>query len=1067
MLITKKIFLIFAFFICSILNGGTSGKIDGTVVDKTTKEKLIGVTIFIEGEKKGASSDVDGYFTVLNVLPGTYKIKASMIGYSTITLNNVRVNIDQTTTISIEMQQTVLEGEEVVVVAERKLVQKDVSSSQTNINVSEFENLPVAQTIANVMGLQAGIQVSQISGDLIIRGGGGDQTAVMIDGINLRDERTNRSYLGINLTSVQDIQIQTGGFNAEYGNVRSGIVNVITKEGSASLYSVALVARYSPPVQKYFGEGPSGINSFWIRPYMDDAVSWTGTKNGAWDEFTRNQYPEFEGWNSISNKTLIDSDPNNDLTPEAAQRVFQHQHRKDLNIYNPDYDLDASLGGPIPIISEMAGNLRFFATYRNLKNMYLIPLSRDAYEDNNFQLKLTSDIGPGMKLMVEALVGKSFGTTDNNSGTAGILTSPQSIASLLNRVSYIDARIFANDYWAPTTISRSMLGVKFTNVLNDKSFYEAIIQRFSTKYSTNPGDVRDTSKKYLFGNNYSLDEAPFGFTDGPTTGIDGLRMSVGFSNSRDTSEVDVYTSKLDYVNQINRFNQIKSGVEFVFTDSKINYASVDAYLPSGRSATTWHKYPKRFALYLQDKFEYEGMIANFGLRFDYSHAGGEWYVFDSYSKAFTSAYSLGIDTLLDAEATKKIMTLSPRLGVSFPITENSKFFFNYGHFRSLPTPENLYLIRRYSDNNQVTFVANPNNPFPKTVAYELGYEQTFLDDFLLRLAGYYKDVTNQTAYIAYTNRSSDVNYSVSTPNAYQDIRGLEISLSSYRSQWVSGFVNYTYEVITTGRFGFARSYQSSSDQRSYERTNFENDLYQQKPVPQPYARANIDFFTPNDFGPDFIGIMPLAAWRLSILGNYRAGSFFTWAGGGSTSIPGIKNNVQWRNFYNLDLRFSKLFKFNKYSIEFLMDMSNVLNFKYFNPSGYGFKDGNDFDAYMKSLHLPEGVGDKLLYGNIGGDDMPGDYRNTGIEFTPIISTMSKDAIGNFVNPVVGREKFIHFDQSTKKYFEFINNTWQEADKIKIDKMLSDKSYIDMPNLNYFTFLNPRDIYFGIKINFEL
>ena len=143
--------------------------------------------------------------------------------------------------------------------------------------------------------------------------------------------------------------------------------------------------------------------------------------------------------------------------------------------------------------------------------MYLVPLSLPSYQDENFQLKLTSDITPTMKLSVERLIGSSNGTNDNNSGLAGILTSAGSIASLLNRVSYIDARIFANDYWAPSEINRSMYSAKFTHLLNQETFYEASVTSFSTNYSTNPGEMRDTSKNYKIGNNYWVDESPFDF----------------------------------------------------------------------------------------------------------------------------------------------------------------------------------------------------------------------------------------------------------------------------------------------------------------------------------------------------------------------------------------------------------------------------------------------------------------------------------------------------------------------------------------------------------------------------
>ncbi len=1049
----------------TLLIAGTTGKISGTVKDAQTGEIMIGANVVIVGTTYGASTDINGSFFILNIPPGEYIVRASSLGYAAVSQTKVRVDIDQTTELKFSLTQDVIQSEEVVVVAQRPMVQKDVSASVTNLNVQEFENLPSVQNIGNVMGLQAGIQINQETGDLVIRGGGGDQTAFMLNGNTLRDERNNKSYLGISLSSIQDVQIQTGGFNAEYGNVRSGIVNVITKEGDKKKYNVSLITRYSPPDQKHFGPSPNDKNSYWIRPYTDPTVAFIGTgkdyEPGAWDKYTRDQYPYFEGWNSVAQKTLIDNDPSNDLTPAAAQQLFLWQHRKVLDIEKPDYDLDASFGGPIPYFNEQLGNLRFFASYRQSTNQYLVPLSKDAYEDYNAQLKVTSDVSANMKLTVEGLLGQSIGTNDNNAGLAGVFTSPASIATQLNRVSYIDARIFATDYWAPTEIGRQMIGAKFTHVLSQTTFYDVSTSLFATEYSTNPGRYRNETKSYKFGNAYYVDEAPFGFQPNPSTGIDGLRMGVGFSNSRDSSKVSVLTTRADLTSQLDRYNQMKTGIEFIYVDNNVNYGSVDIFLPSGRSTSVWQTYPVRAAAYIQDKLEFEGMIANLGVRVDYSHAGGYWYEYDTYDKAFSGDKSLGLDTLLKHIPTEKLIDFSPRLGVSFPVTENSKLYFNYGHFRSMPTPENLFLIRRYSDNNQVTRLANPNNPLPKTVAYELGYEQNLFDQFLIHVAGYYKNVSDQPILTTYTSKDGKIDYSVSMPNSYEDIRGFELTLNKNRGEWVTGFVNYTYQVSSNGRFGFSQYYESSSAQRDYEsnRTNIENDLYQDKPVPRPYGTANVDIFTPREYGPDVFGDRILGNIRLSLLGSYQAGRYFSWAGGGSIAIKGLENNVQYKDYYNLDLRLSKTFTVGSFNLQVFMDMSNVFNTMHFTE--YGFKDGNDFDSYMKSLHLPAEIGDKLQYGNIPGDDQPGEYRDFEVGFVPMVSVASVTTVTTPVGSA------IYYDQSTKQYMKYSNNQWVPEDQSRVGKVLDDKAYIDMPNLNYYTFLDPRNVFWGLRIWFDI
>jgi len=1039
----------------STLVSGTTGKISGTAKDAQTGELLVGVNIVVIGTTLGATTNIEGEFVILSVSPGEYSVRASSIGFGSVSQTNVRVQIDQTTDLKFFLKQEAIQGEEVVVVAQRPVVQKDVAASTANITSKEIESLPVT-SVSAIVGLQAGIQAG-----LTVRGSGSDQTAFVVDGLTLRNERDNTPYSGISLSSVQDIQVQTGGFNAEYGNIRSGIVNVVTKEGSTTAYSVAATVRYSPPTQKHFGPSVYNRDSYWIRSRIDPTVAWTGTSNGAWDTYTQRQYRPFEGWNAVSASTLKDDDPTNDLTPQAAQNLFLFQFRRQGDIVESDYDIDAGFGGPVPFISSELGNLRFFASYRQAKNMYLIPLSTDAYEDYTGQFRVTSDVGEGMKFMAEGIIGQQTGTNSNNSGLPGIFQSTSGIASVLDRVSYIDVRIYSPDYFAPTTINMNSLGGKFTNVISSSTYYEASFHRQSFKYNTNPGEARDTTKKYLFGNSYYVDEAPYGFSEA-TAGRSFLTNNIGFSNSRDSSILTTYAAKIDFSSQVNRYNQIKAGVEFIYTQSQVNYGLKD-YIAQIVTRSHWDTHPIRLSFYTQDKFEYEGMIANLGLRLDYSNPGGEWYIITPFDKDLSLEQSgnTSIDNTLEKEPVKKMLNLSPRVGIAFPVTEYSKLFFNYGHFRSMPTPENLFLVRIDPRYNTVTRFANPNNPLPKTVAYELGYEHSLFEEYLIRVAGYYKNISDQSNLITYID-SKGTEYSISAANSYEDIRGFEATFLRNRGDWVTGFLNYTYMVSSSGRFGFAEENADQTRQRNYEQDNRTNDLYQTKPVAQPYARASIDFFTPIDYGPMFGSIGLLNDWRLNITASWQAGRHFTWFGGSTPPADvGVQYNAQYRDFYNVDMRLNKNFKFGMTTIQLFVDMSNMFNIKNF--SGYGFFDANDFNYYMKSLHLKSEMYDSRSgYINISGDDQPGDVRKEGVSYTPI------EAVGSISGVPAGQieKSAIYWEKTTGKYMKYNGTSWNEVEASQISKILDDKSYIDMPNMDYFVFLNPRDIFWGLKISVD-
>jgi len=1028
--------VLFTLLIPTSLFAGTTGKISGIVTDARSGEKLLAANVVVEGLSTGAATNVDGLYSVVNVPPGTYRVRASLVGYTSVTQVDVRVEIDQTTTLNFRLSEETVQGQEIVITARRPVVQRDISASTANMQIAEVDRLPVAN-VTNAIGLQAGVQATATGP--VIRGNTPDQTAFMVDGLTLRDERTNLPYTGIALSAIQNIQVQTGGFNAEYGDLRSGLVNVITKEGGKSDYSFSFNGRYANPRPKHFGPSIYDQNSYWIRPYIDPSVCWTGTQNGAWDPAMQQQYAQFQGWNAVSQATMKDPNPANHLTPTAAQQVFLWEYRKQAEINIPDYDFDGGFGGPIPG-GEALGNLRFFAAYKQSQSAYVVPLSDNAYRNYNGQARITSDITPTFKLLLEGLVGRTTGTNNNNAGTGNAATAssdasnngvftgnPDEIASSMsNGLSYIDSRIFSTDYWAPTTIDYTSGGAKVTSMLGSETFYDASFFVFQSKYSTNPAALRNTTPIMSFGNGYLVDMAPFGYEPALSTGITGLRMGVGMSDSRDSSKVTTYTTKFDITSQIDHFNQIKLGAEWVVTDDNIDYASVDAFLPAGgRYWSKFHTFPKRGSAYVQDKLEFEGMIANLGVRLDYLDPGGSWFNYtDPYDAAFSGSYSAGIDTLIAQVRTKKQVDISPRLGIAFPISESSKLYFNYGHMRSLPTPDNLFLARFDLFTHSLLRMSDPNMAAPKTIAYELGYEQNLFDMLLVRVAAYYKDVTDEPYPVSYISNSGTINYNTTTPNLYRDIRGFEFTVDKKSGDWVQGFVNYTYDVRTNGHFGYSTYYQNASQQAAFEQAN----PVINQPIPQPYARANIYFFTPPGLGPALGPVSLLGDWRLDLIGNWQSGFYFTWAGGGGSSIPGVQNNLQWRDYYDLDLRVSKNIRIAKLNIELYMDMYNVLNLKYMSQDGFVL--GTDFDAYIKSLHLPafpESYNTKLGYNNIPGSDRPGDYRTVPYEpYDP-----------NDPSP------------SHKQY------------------VLDNKAYIVMPNQTTFTFLNPAQYFFGLRLSYDI
>jgi outer membrane receptor protein involved in Fe transport len=1008
-IVTTSIFAIFLSF--SFIYSSTTGKLAGVVTDQETGDPLIGVNVFLEGTILGSATDLDGYFFILNVPPGSYQLNAEYLGYRSVIINNVVVKIDLTTEINFGMEEESIEVEPVVVEAKRPIVVKDVSNSQMNIEAQSIQGLPV-QRLESVLTLHAGIERGKQG--IIVRGGSPDQTVFMLDGFSLNDERSNIPWTVMSITAIEEVKVQTGGFNAEYGDMRSGLVNVVTKEGSRNQYNGSVIFNISPITQKHFGPSLYDPNSYFNRPFMDPAVCWTGTANGAWDENMRKQYPNFEGWIAVSENTLQDNDPNNDLTPVGARQLFEWQRRREGDISEPDYVMDASLGGPIPFLGNRLGNLRFHLNHYREQNMLVFPLSQDSYSENQTQLKLTSDISPTLKLLISGMYGEvgSVSPYDwKTTPTGRVLKSVEDVADLAN-----DAEIlYIPGYYSPSEIYRSMFGVKLTHILNQKLYYDVNIQYKRSKYNTYETTLRDTSRIYQPVSGYFVDEAPFGYWGYSSSGIDGMDLGGWMNLGRDQSLNSTFTFNFDLISQFNSKNEIKSGLKVVYNDYKIDSGTESPSMSTWNRSMIYSVFPFRIGAYVQDKLEIEGFIANLGLRLDYSDANSPYYQLDTYDKYFGAGYGQALEEEVPSTESKADWYLSPRLGVSHPITVNSKLFFNYGHFLSEPGSSYRFRIQRES-NGLVTFIGNRNLEMQRTIAYELGYEQNLWDMFLLKLAAYYKDVSNQPGWISYQNINQTVQYEISDNNNYEDIRGFEITLTKRVGQWISGFLNYTYDVRTSGYFGLEEYYEDPKLMNEYLREN----PYQEKPRPQPYARANIMFKTPVDFGPKVLGLDLFSNWILNILGTWRSGRFYTY---NPFNIPGVTANFQFQDSLFVDLRITKSFNINRIGIQLYADIFNLFNTKYF--SFAGFSDQYDRIAYLESLRMPWETGDQK------GDDRIGDRRPAGVPLDPLEPNPDND-------PAIAARN-----------------------KNRIDR----KSYIDMPNIEALTFLNPRDIFFGIKITF--
>ena len=130
-------------FCVHIINAQTTGKISGRILNNDNNAPLPGANIILLPDYTGTSADEDGYFNLINVSPGGYTVKVMVIGFETVMIKNVVVSVNRTTSLDVKMNQTVIEGKEVVIYATKLSRKKDQTGTVKNISSDETSKIPI------------------------------------------------------------------------------------------------------------------------------------------------------------------------------------------------------------------------------------------------------------------------------------------------------------------------------------------------------------------------------------------------------------------------------------------------------------------------------------------------------------------------------------------------------------------------------------------------------------------------------------------------------------------------------------------------------------------------------------------------------------------------------------------------------------------------------------------------------------------------------------------------------------------------------------------------------------
>ena len=777
--ILKTALILFMFLFGLLLTqdglASSGGKLTGIITDAGTGDPMPGVNVQIVGQSMGAATDINGEYFILNVPPGTYKVKASIIGYKSIIKTGVEVSINHTTEIDFKMEETVIElDESVVVTAERPLVEKDLTSSRHFVSAEEIAVRPTTQ-FTEVLSTLPGID-RNAAGELTVRRGSIDQVAFLIDGMRASNPLNYQPYTNINLSSIQEMEIITGAFNAEYGQAQSGVFNIVTKEGSNKFEGYAEM-RYIPAHLPHWGTAFYDYSSprYWENSHARHLQWWIDNPD---------QWVDLNG--------TLGNDPASQFTPEEAYAHYMKTHQP-LNHYTNEagYQTEVSLGGPTPL-----KDLFFFVTgkYRNVP-----PVTGNSYRNRGTWFdgtaKLTYSLTPQMKFMASGF----YGEANTNAGMEYMNSAFISSYGLESKYAYYDFAGYPEN-------SNNGQTLQFTHVLGQNTFYVLQLSRVFdyTAQSTFPGDADGWDTGAPEHDILRAKDSLGNIIKWANDNIIGLHTSGYYYRGHDKNTN--YTFSGDVTSQLSAKTQIKAGGDFEyyilnrFQEAKANRAIENS---------VYHPYEGN--VYAQTKLEFEGLVVNAGLRFDFYNPNDKKYLDPFDPLGIIAAQQNDTTAVAKTEPTSTFSQLSPRIGISHPISENTVLHFSYGHFFQRANFGD-YGEGTYVSGILNTYITDPQTGSPtvfnlgnrdlkprKTVEYELGIEHN-LSGIVLDVTAYYKDITQTVRTITIITRDRG-QYKTSGNGDYGDSKGVEISITKPLTGYWGGYLNYTFTSGIYGRSG--------------------------------------------------------------------------------------------------------------------------------------------------------------------------------------------------------------------------------------------------------------------------
>ncbi len=778
------------------------GTLHGVITDSESGDRLDYANVLLKGTARGTMSIGGGSFYFNSLRPGQYTVQVLYLGYAP-EERTVIVESGQTTEVRFDMKVVIVETIDAIAVeGARYMVDVKGTKAEQKIGSERLSKYAI-DSVEDAVAKQAGVVMR---GDqLYVRGGRSGEVSMRIGGVAV-DDPMGGNAMGVSSMAVENVSTVTGGMDAEYGSALSGVINVRTRTGGDSFeggmrYMTDDFGRQDKTYTNYdrfeFGFGgptPHKKLTYFFAGDMhfSDQENYSVANRPEYKvnvgsstlfKFRRRQINNLRG----STKWQYTFNPNLRLTGEYTLNYSSTQ------AYSPNWSVSGYSQRVIymPIVVRTPGDESWIFVGQYVPVYYgpwfdnMNTNARPAVVVDARNSSLIRQTAPVMQ--VRGVDGRTY-TVIAEPGFDGF-RYPYSTFSTAQEDS---AYVWFNSADNSLTNTRVGQTVAFnlTHNLTDETFYTMSMSRvaFDTRTTVNDKDPWEFNHGGVWSPGVFASQTPLylNAVDYYTDPLNPLFVTTSDEPFYGEEYSRSYSLKFDLTSSRWKGHLVKSGLQIIYNDLErefINFPAIERQnrftgdYSLGASTNTFHTYNPEASWYVQDRWEYEGMVVNYGLRWDMFSPG-------------SAAEILLENDDVNKNVLKYKQQFSPRLGFAFPITERDGFSFHYGRYIQPPSRNRLFSSQDAIGNAGI--LGNPNLRTETTVQYQAGIQHQFNDHLAGTVALYSKDIYDLIASTTVTDKETGNVLARYINKAYASARGVEFTLNKRFSSNFAFDIAYTY-----------------------------------------------------------------------------------------------------------------------------------------------------------------------------------------------------------------------------------------------------------------------------------